>query len=142
MRGGGIGATLLALPTPLGSTVTLFIPPAFAGPDGIPLIGTFPIPASPAALANEAAGAATMTTRARAIVFALFDITRLLIEREHWMREADVVCRSAIAIKLNFRMANQKLVVRTGARANLDELLVNARRITMQAIEIKSVLAS
>ncbi|HEV7603303.1 MAG TPA: hypothetical protein VGO49_23995 [Bradyrhizobium sp.] len=58
------------------------------------------------------------------------------------MREADVVCRSGIAIKLNFRMANQKRVVRLGARANLDEPLVNARRIAMQAVEIKSVLAS
>jgi hypothetical protein len=58
------------------------------------------------------------------------------------MREADVVCQPAIATKFNFRMANQKRVVRTGARANLDELVANARRTAMQAIEIKSVLAS
>ncbi|HEV7411641.1 MAG TPA: hypothetical protein VGO01_24420 [Bradyrhizobium sp.] len=77
MRGGGIGATLLALPMPLGSTIALFIPPAFAGPAAIPLIGTFPIPASPAILANEAAGAARMTRRVIAIVFALLDITML-----------------------------------------------------------------
>src|SRR5947209_16606250 len=77
MRGGGIGATLLALPMPLGSTVALFRPPMFAGPGGIPLIGTFPIPASPAILANEAAGAARKTRRAIAIVLALLDMTRL-----------------------------------------------------------------
>ena len=45
MRGGGGEATLAALPIPLGSTATLFIPPALAGPRAIPLIGTFPIPA-------------------------------------------------------------------------------------------------
>jgi hypothetical protein len=80
MRGGGIGATLLALAMPLGSTDALFIPPALAGPAGIPLIGTFPMPASPATLANEAAGAASMTRTAMAIVFALLDIMRLLID--------------------------------------------------------------
>ena len=37
---------------PLGSTVALFIPPASAGPRGIPLIGTFPVPAEPAGRAN------------------------------------------------------------------------------------------
>jgi hypothetical protein len=52
MRGGGGAATLAALPTPLGSTVTLFIPPAFAGPGAIPLIGTFPVAAEPALRAN------------------------------------------------------------------------------------------
>jgi len=51
MRGCGSGAILEALPVPLGSTVTLFIPPAFAGPAGIPLMGTFPEPAPPAILA-------------------------------------------------------------------------------------------
>jgi hypothetical protein len=80
MRGGGIGATLLALAMPLGSTEALFIPPTLAGPAAIPLIGTFPIPASPAIRANEAAGAARMTRRAMAIVFVLLDITRLLID--------------------------------------------------------------
>jgi hypothetical protein len=79
MRGGGIGATLLALPMPLGSTVALFIPPAFAGPGAIPLIGTFPIPASPAALANDAAGAAKARRRTTAVVFTQLDMTRLLI---------------------------------------------------------------
>lgn len=39
MRGGGRGADLDALPMPLGSTVTLFIPPTLAGPGGIPAIG-------------------------------------------------------------------------------------------------------
>jgi hypothetical protein len=65
---------------PLGSTEALFIPPTLAGPDGIPLIGTFPMPASPAILANEAAGAARTMRRAMAIVFALLDIMRLLID--------------------------------------------------------------
>src|SRR6266403_4953317 len=84
MRGGGIGATLLALPMPLGSTAALFIPPAFAGPREIPLIGTFPVAAEPAdrgnppiaaepacpppcpPRANEAAGQAKTTKNAKA----------------------------------------------------------------------------
>jgi len=57
MRGGGIGATLLALAMPLGSTEALFIPPTLAGPAEIPLIGHVPMPASPRLLANEAAAA-------------------------------------------------------------------------------------
>src|SRR4051794_23626754 len=57
---------VLALPMPLGSTVALFIPTTFAGPGGIPLIGTFPIPASPAILANEAVGAARKIRSVRA----------------------------------------------------------------------------
>ena len=52
MLGGGGAVTLAAIPTPLGSTVELFIPPAFAGPRAIPLIGTFPIAAEPAGRAN------------------------------------------------------------------------------------------
>src|SRR6202040_2528443 len=52
MFGCGSGAILEALPTPLGSTATLFIPPAFAGPRPIPLIGTFPIAPEPAGRAN------------------------------------------------------------------------------------------
>src|SRR5258708_6590765 len=52
MCGCGSGAILEALPTPLGSTATLFIPPAFAGPRAIPLIGTFPIAPEPARRAN------------------------------------------------------------------------------------------
>jgi hypothetical protein len=58
MRGGGNGGILDALPIPLGSTVTLFKPPGLAGPGGIPLIATFPVPASPAIRANEVVGAA------------------------------------------------------------------------------------
>jgi hypothetical protein len=77
MRGGGIGAILLALAMPLGSTAALFIPPAFAGPGAIPLIGTFPIPASPADLANEGAGAAR-TARSASVIFAeVLDMTSL-----------------------------------------------------------------
>ena len=52
MCGCGGGAILEALPTPLGSTATLFIPPAFAGPRAIPLIGTFPIAPEPAGRGN------------------------------------------------------------------------------------------
>ena len=72
MRGGGGAATLAALPIPLGSTVTLFIPPAFAGPGAIPLIGTFPAAAEPALranCANEAAGAAATTARVAMAIF-------------------------------------------------------------------------
>jgi hypothetical protein len=77
MRGGGGAAILEPLPMPLGLTITLFIPPAFAGPGGIPLIGTFPIPASPAILANEAAGAARKTKNARAIFAEVLDMIGL-----------------------------------------------------------------
>jgi hypothetical protein len=52
MCGCGSLASLVALPVPLGSTAALFIPPAFAGPRGMPLIGTFPVPAEPAWRAN------------------------------------------------------------------------------------------
>jgi len=52
MCGCGSVAILAVLPMPLGSTVELFIPPAFAGPRGIPLIGTFPTPAEPAGREN------------------------------------------------------------------------------------------
>jgi hypothetical protein len=78
MRGGGGAATLAALPIPLGSTATLFIPPAFAGPGAIPLIGTFPIPAWPAVRANEAAGVAASTAEmAIAIFVEVFDMAKL-----------------------------------------------------------------
>src|SRR6266446_2548072 len=81
MRGGGGAATLAALPTPLGSTVTLFIPPAFAGPGAIPLIGTFPAagePAPRADCANDAAGAAATTARiATAIFVEVLDMATL-----------------------------------------------------------------
>jgi hypothetical protein len=50
--GCGSEAILEALPTPLGSTATLFIPRAFAGPRAIPLIGTFPIAPEPAGRGN------------------------------------------------------------------------------------------
>src|SRR5438067_13186733 len=52
MFGCGSGAILVALPTPLGSTAALFIPPAFAWPRAIPLIGTFPIAPEPAGRGN------------------------------------------------------------------------------------------
>jgi hypothetical protein len=52
MCGCGSGAILAAIPTPLGSTVELLSPPAFAGPRAIPLIGTFPIAPEPAGREN------------------------------------------------------------------------------------------
>jgi hypothetical protein len=52
--GCGSVAILAAEPMPLGSTVILFIPPAFAGPGAIPPIGTFPVPAEPAGRENAA----------------------------------------------------------------------------------------
>jgi hypothetical protein len=61
---------------PLGSTITLFNPPAFAGPGAIPLIGTFPIPASPAVRANEAAGAAKKMKSAMAIFVEVSDMAK------------------------------------------------------------------
>jgi hypothetical protein len=85
MRGGGSGASLEAFPTPLGSTTALFIPPAFAGPRGIPLIGTFPVAAEPACRANppeppcranEAAGHAKTTKMAKAIFTEVFDMRK------------------------------------------------------------------
>src|ERR1700687_3844551 len=81
MCGGGGAAALAALPNPLGSTVTLFIPPAFAGPGAIPLIGTFPAAAEPALRANwayEAAGAAATTARIAIANFVeVFDMATL-----------------------------------------------------------------
>ena len=62
---------------PLGSTVALFIPPTFAGPCGTPLTGTFPIPATPAVLANEAPGVARKTMNARALIAEVLDMMRL-----------------------------------------------------------------
>jgi len=46
--GGGGAANLDALPAPLGSSAELFKPPAFAGPDGMPLTPDVPAPADPA----------------------------------------------------------------------------------------------
>ena len=80
MRGDGSGATLDALPIPLGSTITLFIPPAFAGPGAIPLIGTLPDPAAPAirdACAKEAAGVARASINAKTNFVAVLDMTKL-----------------------------------------------------------------
>jgi hypothetical protein len=80
MRGGGSGAILEAFPIPLGSTPALLMPPAFAGPGAIPLIGTFPEPAPPGVrppiCAKEAAGASTSRT-AKAIFIEVFDIVEL-----------------------------------------------------------------
>src|SRR5258708_30201307 len=90
MCGGGSGATLEAFPTPLGSTVALFIPPALPGPRAIPLMGTFPIAPEPAGranppiapacpppcppLANEAVGEAKTTKNTKATFTDVFDM--------------------------------------------------------------------
>jgi len=107
MRGGGGAATLEAFPIPLGSTATLFIPPAFAGPGAIPLIGTFPAAAEPAFRPNcayEAAGVAKTTKNAKAIFTEVFGMGELHYgSLERRMREADVGSQSAGTIKLKFR---------------------------------------
>src|SRR5882724_9376936 len=77
MCGGGNGAILEALPIPLGSASALFSPPTFAGPGGMPLIGRFPAPASPAIRANEAAGAERKMKNARAIFTEALDMKKL-----------------------------------------------------------------
>jgi hypothetical protein len=46
--GGGGGATLEALPMPLGSLTELLPPPTLPGPDGMPLTPVVPAPAEPA----------------------------------------------------------------------------------------------
>jgi hypothetical protein len=46
--GGGGGATLAALPMPLGSLTELLTPPTLPGPDGMPLTPVVPAPAEPA----------------------------------------------------------------------------------------------
>jgi hypothetical protein len=86
MRGGG-GDILEEFPTPLGSTTTLFIPPAFAGPRGVPLIGTFPVAAEPACRANPAeppcprendgAGEANTISNAKATFTKVLDMRKL-----------------------------------------------------------------
>jgi hypothetical protein len=104
MRGGGSMAILEALPMPLGSTVTLFIPPALAGPGAMPLIGTFPEAAPPAILANDAAGEARMTRIAKAIFVVVFDMRKLHGDSlERRMREADLSSQSAVTTKFPFR---------------------------------------
>jgi hypothetical protein len=114
MCGCGSVAILEALPTPLGSTATLFIPPAFAGPRGIPLIGTFPVPAEPAwranppcpPRANEAAGGVKTMATAIAIFSALLDIRKLPYDSlEQRSREADVGSQSIDTTKLNFKQS-------------------------------------
>ena len=56
-------------------TLILLKPPTLAGPWGIPLIGRFPDPASPAMRANEAVGAAASRST-RAILAGMFDMRR------------------------------------------------------------------
>jgi hypothetical protein len=77
MCGSGSGAILAALPIPLGSTFTLFMPPALAGPGWIPLIGKFPAPGPPAIRANEAAGGAKASVYAIASFAEVLDMVKL-----------------------------------------------------------------
>jgi hypothetical protein len=109
MCGCGSGAILEAFPIPLGSTATLFNPPALAGPRAMPLIGKFPVPAEPglrANCANEAAGVARTRSTAKAIFTEVFGMGKLHDDsRERRMREADVGPLSAATIKLKFRKA-------------------------------------
>src|SRR5258705_12949359 len=80
IRGGGSGAILDALPIPLGSTVTLFRPPMFAGPGAIPLIGILPDPAAPAVravCANETAGVASDSNNTKAIFATVSGMAKL-----------------------------------------------------------------
>ena len=121
MCGCGSGAILEALPTPLGSTTTLFIPPAFPGPRGIPLIGTCPIAAEPAGRANpaiaaepacpppcppranEATGEANTMNNAIATFAVVLDMGKLHDDSlERRSREAHVGSQSADTTKLNF----------------------------------------
>ena len=120
MFGCGSGAILDALPTPLGSTATLFIPPAFAGPRAIPLIGTFPIAPEPAGRANppiatepacpppcppranEAAGGVKNMNNAIATFTEVLDMGSACDSRERQCREAHVGPQSTGTIKLNF----------------------------------------
>ena len=76
-------------PMPLGSTDALFIPPAFSGPRGMPLIGTFPVAAEPACRAssaeppchaNEAAGQAATTKSAKATFTEVFDMRKRYLD--------------------------------------------------------------
>ncbi len=126
--GCGSGASLEALPTPLGSTATLFIPPAFAGPRAIPLIGTFPIAPEPASRgnppiaaepacpppcpprANEAADGVKTMNSAIATFTEMLDMGSASMihwrsrEMIHWRsREGHVGSQSADTTKLNFR---------------------------------------
>jgi hypothetical protein len=70
----------------------LFNPPGFAGPSGIPLIGRFPAPASPAIIANDAVGAARRTKHAKATVAGMLDmkVFHYLVLARAWMTEADL----------------------------------------------------
>jgi hypothetical protein len=117
--GGGGAATLAALPTPLGSIVELFIPPAFAGPRAIPLIGTFPAAAEPAGRANppiaaepacppranEAAGGVKTMNNAIATFTEVLDLDmgKFHVRFTRTPRDADVGPQSTDTIKFCFR---------------------------------------
>ena len=138
MFGCGSGAILEALPTPLGSTAALFIPPAFAGPRAIPLIGTFPIAPEPAGRgnppiapkpacpppcpprANEAAGGVKTMNNAIATLTEVLDMGSTTYDSlERRSREAHVGSQTADTIKLNFRFrcaSRCSAAVRAGRR--------------------------
>jgi hypothetical protein len=86
----GNGGILEAFSMPLGSASTLFNPPEFAGPSGIPLIGEVPAPASPAIIANDAVGAARRTKHARATVAGMLDMKMLHYLARAWMFKANL----------------------------------------------------
>ena len=120
MRGGGSGAILEALPMPLGSAITLLSPPGFAGPGGIPLIGEFPAPASPAIIPNEAVGAARKTKNARASFAEVLDTKGApLFDESFGYMKPMWVCPSAGAIKLDFRTADPKACWQSCTRSEL-----------------------
>jgi hypothetical protein len=131
MCGCGSGAILEALPTPLGSTAALFIPPAFAGPRAIPLIGTFPIAPEPASRgnppiapkpacpppcpprANEAAGGVKTVNNAIATFAKLLDMGHHYDSRERRSRETHLGAQPTDTTKLNFRFRRPRRCARS-----------------------------
>jgi len=109
MCGGASEGILEAFSMPLGSFNTLLTPPAAAGPGGIPLIARFPAPASPAIIANEAAGAARKMKNATAIFAEVLDMTKLHdLMRAFCVTELDLGPSSHRATKLKFRIFNRR----------------------------------
>jgi hypothetical protein len=75
MRGGGIGATLEAFPTPLGSTIAPLAAPITAAFGRAP--PKCPVAAEPAPRANEGADVAKTMNNAIASFTDLFDMGNL-----------------------------------------------------------------
>jgi hypothetical protein len=85
----------------LWSTNTLFIPPAFGGSRGTPLIGTFSVAADPPCRADEAAGHAKTANDAKAI--EVFDTRSATIIYWNLNVLGEVGSRSADTIKFYVR---------------------------------------